>query len=66
MYHGNGGFDWNTIYEMPVWLRRFTYNRISDFLDEKNKANERANTASNERKIDISKPPANIKPGQRL
>ena len=66
VYHGNGGFDWDTVYNMPIWLRRFTYNRILNFLDEKNKANEKANTASNERKINFAAPPTDIKPGQRL
>ena len=66
VYHGNGGFDWNTVYEMPIWLRKFTYGRISDFLEEKAKANKQASTPNNQRNIDISAPPTDIKPGQRL
>ena len=28
MYYGGGGYDWHTIYNMPIWLRNFTYNKI--------------------------------------
>jgi|TARA_R110001606_G_scaffold392316_1_gene561141 hypothetical protein len=28
VYHGGGGYDWHTVYGMPIWLRRFTYQEI--------------------------------------
>ena len=35
-FHGKGGYDWNTIYNMPTWLRRFTFNEIQKYYkDEK-------------------------------
>jgi hypothetical protein len=36
VYHGKGGFDWHTVYNMPIWLRKFTYKRIVDFVENKN------------------------------
>jgi len=30
-FHGNGGYDWNTVYDMPIWLRRFTFNQIREY-----------------------------------
>lgn len=27
-YYGNGGYDHDTVYNMPIWLRRATYNFI--------------------------------------
>lgn len=36
VYHGNGGYDWTTIYNMPIWLRKFTFKEIQDFNDEQN------------------------------
>ena len=30
-FHGQGGYSWETVYNMPVWLRRFTYNKIQNF-----------------------------------
>jgi hypothetical protein len=37
VFHGNGGYDWETIYNMPIWLRTLTYKKISDYYDSKNK-----------------------------
>lgn len=34
VFHGNGGYDWHTVYNMPIWLRRFTLNSISDFYSK--------------------------------
>ena len=36
VYHGNGGYNWTTIYNMPIWLRKFTFKEIQDFNDEQN------------------------------
>lgn len=30
MFHGNGGYDWHTIYNMPIWLRNFTFNKMKE------------------------------------
>ena len=30
-FHGKGGYQWEEVYNMPVWLRRFTYNKIQNF-----------------------------------
>lgn len=43
-FHGKGGYDWNTIYNMPRWLRLFTYNKIKEFYDKENEATEKAST----------------------
>lgn len=36
VFYGKGGYDWDTVYNMPIWLRRFTYSKIKDFYKEKN------------------------------
>ena len=36
VFHGKGGYDWETIYNMPIWLRRFTFNKINEFYKEEN------------------------------
>ena len=33
-FHGNGGYDYNTIYNMPIWLRNFTFNKIKEWYDK--------------------------------
>ncbi len=30
MYHGNGGYDYFTVYNMPIWLRNFTVKEIQE------------------------------------
>lgn len=52
VFHGNGGYDWFTIYNMPIWLRKFTFHEIN----ENNKAqNERANKSKNKDSLVNSK-----------
>lgn len=38
VFHGKGGYDFHTIYNMPIWLRKFTYNSINSFYKEQNEA----------------------------
>jgi hypothetical protein len=42
VYYGGGGYDWNTIYDMPIWLRNFTHKQIADAIASKNEAAENA------------------------
>ena len=36
LFYGQGGYDYETIYNMPLWLRRFTYNKIHEHYEKKN------------------------------
>tara|TARA_R110000796_G_scaffold252218_1_gene385650 strand:+ start:836 stop:1087 length:252 start_codon:yes stop_codon:yes gene_type:complete len=36
VFHGNGGFDYHTIYNMPNWLRKFTFKEIQDHFNKVN------------------------------
>jgi hypothetical protein len=36
VFHGQGGYDWETVYNMPIWLRKFTFNRMKKHYDEQN------------------------------
>jgi hypothetical protein len=55
VFHGQGGYDWHTVYEMPIWLRKFTYKKIQDHYDEKNKQNSGTSTNDLEKGRDILK-----------
>ena len=44
VFHGNGGYDWFTIYNMPIWLRKFTINEINEYNKDQN---EKANKSKN-------------------
>ena len=34
MFYGEG-YDWGTVYNMPNWLRKFTYNKIEEHFLKK-------------------------------
>ena len=36
VFNGKGGYDFHTIYNMPIWLRKFTYSSIDKFYKEQN------------------------------
>jgi hypothetical protein len=38
VFHGKGGYDWHTVYNMPIWLRKFTFQEVNNFY--KNQAEE--------------------------
>ena len=38
VFHGKGGYDWETIYNMPRWLRQFTFNKINEFYKKAGQA----------------------------
>ena len=42
LFHGKGGYDYNTVYHMPVWLRKFTFNEIKTYYEEEKKEYDRA------------------------
>ena len=58
MYHGNGGFDYHTVYNMPIWLRKFTVQQISIFNKQQQ---EKYDEAQNQGKNQTS-----IKPGEAV
>lgn len=52
VFYGNGGYDWNTIYNMPIWLRKFTFSQIQEHY---NKVNSQNNTDNVKKSIDAMK-----------
>jgi hypothetical protein len=34
VFHGKGGYDWETVYNMPRWLRQFTFNKINEYYQK--------------------------------
>ena len=36
VFHGQGGYDWETVYNMPIWLRKFTFHKMKTYYEEKN------------------------------
>ncbi len=42
LFHGKGGYDFETIYNMPIWLRKFTFSEIDNYYKEENKKQKEA------------------------
>jgi hypothetical protein len=41
VFNGNGGYDWDTVYNMPVWLRLFTFNKLKEHYDKQKEEQEK-------------------------
>jgi hypothetical protein len=39
VFHGQGGYDWGTVYNMPIWLRKFTFAKLREYYDKQNQQN---------------------------
>jgi len=64
-FWGQGGYDWNTVYDMPIWLRMFTFNKIKEYHDKQNEELEKQQSLLNNKdgnKFEISKPNITSKP----
>ena len=62
VFHGQGGYDWDTIYNMPIWLRNFTFKKIEECYKKQEEAqNKQQNMLKNSK--EIARPninPANV------
>ena len=54
-FYGQGGYSWPVVYEMPLWLRRFTYHKIKEHYDNQNKEMEKAKGKNSKMKAVIGK-----------
>ena len=53
VFYGKGGYDWNTVYNMPIWLRHFTFNEIQKHYDEEKKSYEKSTSKNSQNKTVI-------------
>ena len=42
VFYGKGGYDFFTVYNMPIWLRKFTYNEIQKHFKKEKEEYEKA------------------------
>lgn len=42
VFHGQGGYDWHTIYNMPIWLRNFTFKKLEEHYKKQEEANNKS------------------------
>ena len=63
IFNGNGGYDWGTVYNMPIWLRRFTFETLKEYYEkQKEEAEKQQNLLKNNSNKEISRP--NIAPAK--
>jgi hypothetical protein len=41
VFNSQGGYDWNTIYNMPIWLRRFTFETLKEHYEKQKQETEK-------------------------
>ena len=46
VYHGGGGFIHSEVYNMPIWMRRFHIQKISEWNKQQNEEYEKAKRGS--------------------
>ncbi|WWT39326.1 hypothetical protein [Microcystis phage Mel-JY01] len=48
-FHGAGGFEFNSVYNMPIMLRRYYIKKIIEYKKEQNKQIEASQSNNNKR-----------------
>ena len=43
VFHGKGGYDWHTIYNMPIWLRNFTFKKLQEYFKKEQEVYDKQN-----------------------
>ena len=56
-FHGQGGYNWHTVYDMPIWLRRFTFNKLQEYYK---KQEEQIETSKNGGKTNLVDPSGKV------
>ncbi len=51
VFHGKGGYDWHTVYNMPIWLRKYTFKLISDFYKEETESIKKAQEGKDKKSL---------------
>jgi hypothetical protein len=42
VFYGRGGYQWEEVYNFPIWLRRLTHNFIVEYTEKENEAQKSA------------------------
>ena len=53
VFHGGGGFQHSEVYNMPIWLRRFHIQSISEYNKDQNEKVEKAKKGNQSSKIPL-------------
>tara|TARA_R110002126_G_scaffold22714_8_gene80607 strand:- start:915 stop:1226 length:312 start_codon:yes stop_codon:yes gene_type:complete len=53
-FHGQGGYQWETVYNMPIWLRKFTFHQIQQYHNDQNERQDSQSEKGESTLIDSS------------
>jgi len=56
VFHGKGGYDYDTVYNMPIWLRKYTFQKLNTFYEKQNEAQEDAKNFSEKKGATLKGP----------
>jgi hypothetical protein len=34
IFHGQGAYSWDVVYNMPIWLRKFTFHKLKTYYEK--------------------------------
>ena len=52
VFNGQGGYPWETVFNMPIWLRRFTFETLKEYYEKLEEAkNNQTNILKNNKEI---------------
>ena len=61
VFHGKGGYTWDTVYDWPIWLRNFTFKKLKEWYDkEQEQIEAQNNQLTNKNAAEVARP--NISP----
>ena len=40
VFYGNGGYIWSEVYNMPIYLRKFTLSKLKEYYDNQAKSTQ--------------------------
>ena len=60
VFYGQGGYDWDTVYHLPVRYREFIYNQIREHYEKQAKEAEKQQKSMKSKTAQTAKP--NINP----
>jgi len=56
IFHGKGGYDYPTVYNMPVWLRNFTFKSIQEYYEKEAEEVNKAQSSAKKTSFSMPKP----------
>ncbi len=51
IFHGKGGYDYQTVYNLPIWLRKYTFSEIRKWYEEEKAAMENQTSPGNKNMV---------------